>query len=305
MPYGVLGAIVLGAISTWVQILFDRECGITVNMWSGQSITRPKNSNSLFFCLSSGMALVLALIAIVLDKPSQIRLLLLGVLFFIALSTFFASAWFTKALITRAFIVAVVALVLTNLYPSIQQFLIAKIPKAPVEHRPTPSESAAPTAPTPRPYLDLSFLGSEEPTLVLSNMSKATIRDVIYNFLLTDIDHPNVRRSPSGQPIITFIPILTKKVDYINPGEEHSVRILVFPENIAATLVVGDRIFGMVIAQCPECLDARVWLYYEFGRYGWYRRTASSKGPLPADLLADPERVINMFVPPTERRVIR
>lgn len=103
------------------------------------------------------------------------------------------------------------------------------------------------------------------------NRSHKVARDVIYRFIMIDLERPNGTghfetcyiNSDTLTPIAPGPPFLTRSLQLNGPVPNKS-----------------DRLFGYLYVECPECETQRVyWLYYKYDEAGWYHEGASSDYP--------------------------
>jgi hypothetical protein len=120
-----------------------------------------------------------------------------------------------------------------------------------------------------KPDLIAQFFSATSPVIVLVNDSQALVRDpstsiVVWN-MTTHSSLPAWNNNNAGM--------------YIKPGAGLLLATLDVP-TIKPHISMGDKIFGFISIDCPECAVKYYWLYVVYGGKSWY-------SPIPAGFQPD------------------
>ena len=132
--------------------------------------------------------------------------------------------------------------------------------KAPISELSQPSTAQLAPSVT-KPIVELSLNGARAPALVISNTSGLVAKDIKWTVLLMNVSKPDAK-DPLPIPVSSF--------DFIRPGGT-SGRQLLFTPQVTATLSSGDKLWGSMSVDCPECARGNTYLIYiDWGHGGWY-----------------------------------
>jgi len=124
-----------------------------------------------------------------------------------------------------------------------------------------------------RPEVTLRFVEGKAPDLQLTNISEVTATNIKWMMIAFDLDALAYRKQPLPIPATTF--------DFLTPGNS-SLPINLFDPPASSSSIVksGDRIFGSVSVDCPECKRGHTYVFYiTLGQGGWYsERTEITNG---------------------------
>ena len=110
------------------------------------------------------------------------------------------------------------------------------------------------------PHDALQFADVRDAQLMIFNPSNSVVRDLVWEPLLWDVD--------SGGPVRPLV-IPASPPMWIRP-REHSAYEQIIPPAVAASLKLGDRIYGTVVIGCPKCKQWRFYiLALRWGESGW------------------------------------
>jgi len=123
----------------------------------------------------------------------------------------------------------------------------------------------------------LRFVYPKSPSLILLNNSDAIAKNIKWSVALWNMDLPD-RNGPLPIPVGTF--------DSIKPHNEGGPQNLFSTRIVSPLLKQGDRLFGSVALDCPECKRGRTYIVkITWGDGGWY---AEIENETPGRLLIPP-----------------
>ncbi len=118
------------------------------------------------------------------------------------------------------------------------------------------------------PLVGLRFVGRKFPALQGINESNAIARDIRWQVVLWDMDHPsdiNPLQIPGG----TF--------DWLKPHDEGGPQNIFQP--VIPLLKAGDRLLGTASVNCPECSKGKTYIVYiVWGESGWFSEVSGEDG---------------------------
>jgi hypothetical protein len=94
------------------------------------------------------------------------------------------------------------------------------------------------------------------------------------------------------------------KYDWIRPDQHGGPTALLHPNDVRNTVKPGHRIIGYITIGCPDCEHVRIcWVYFIYGKNGWFMDVSRHGGPNPARLAesiptlrnGDPEQFLSSF----------
>lgn len=150
----------------------------------------------------------------------------------------------------------------------------------------------------------LTFVNKLDLEWRISDVSKDTVRDVLYYFGLFNLDRPELNRRTLDNGGVGIEPfrIVVQKADFVNPGEPIGGRVL--PSGMESMIRPGERIFGYAFINCPGCKRSEYWLYFKSGEGGWFSKARSGM-VLPSGVLSDPIKTLDSLVPHNLRQIIK
>ena len=111
----------------------------------------------------------------------------------------------------------------------------------------------------PLPDVTFNLVNAKFPSIQAFNISAKVARDIRYTGALFNIDAPN-----HYQPL----PIRVAGIDFIKPHQYESPHDLFSP--VLGMIEPGNRIFGTISINCPECARGRTfYVYIVWGHGGW------------------------------------
>jgi hypothetical protein len=102
--------------------------------------------------------------------------------------------------------------------------------------------------------------------VIISNASKTKVATQIgYELVMRDFDHP------FGEGF-QLVSTKTASVDYVCPGSGYlPTKLDLLPSPASPPPKTGDRLFGYLLVQCPDCLRVRYyWFYWVYNEKGWF-----------------------------------
>lgn len=118
------------------------------------------------------------------------------------------------------------------------------------------------------PDIGIWLFSPADPIFSLRNVSDAVLSDPKFFVAMFNLDGNDVR-----QPL--KIPEQTLTGEFIRPHEGLGLWSLWSSPLVEAQYKLGDRLFGFVEAQCPDCLaDRYFWIYLVAGKNGWFAPTS-------------------------------
>lgn len=140
------------------------------------------------------------------------------------------------------------------------------------EHPPTNETGAQELA-----DVTLRFIYPKSPALILVNNSDVIAKNIKWSVALWNMDLPD-RNDPLPIPVNTF--------DWIKPHDEGGPQNLFNTRLVSPLLKQGNRLFGSVALDCPECKRGRTYIVkITWGNSGWY---AEINNGTPGKLLIPP-----------------
>lgn len=113
----------------------------------------------------------------------------------------------------------------------------------------------------------LRFVYPKSPALILLNNSEAIAKNIKWSVALWNMDLPD-RNDPLPIPVSTF--------DWIKPHDEGGPQNLFNTPLVSPLLKQGDRLFGSIALDCPECKRGKTYVVkIEWGVSGWYAEIES------------------------------
>jgi hypothetical protein len=101
----------------------------------------------------------------------------------------------------------------------------------------------------------------KEPVIVLQNESANVAQNIKWGVVIWNVDIPEPNQNPLQIPFQTF--------DFLRAYQSSAPEQL-FTPTILSKVKPGNRLFGYVTAECPECATSRdAWVYIEYGKGGW------------------------------------
>jgi len=123
----------------------------------------------------------------------------------------------------------------------------------------------------------LRFVYPKSPALILVNNSAAIAKNIKWSVAFWNMDLPD-RNDPLPIPVSTF--------DWIKPYDEGGPQNLFSSRIVSSLLKKGNRLFGSVALDCPECKRGRTYIVkIIWGDGGWY---AEIENGTPGKLLIPP-----------------
>jgi len=130
--------------------------------------------------------------------------------------------------------------------------------------------------------VSLRFVYPKSPALILVNQSTVIAKDIKWAVALWNMDLPD-RDDPLPIPVRTF--------DWIKPHDEGGPQNLFDSPLVSPLLKQGNRLFGSVSLDCPECERGRTYIVnIVWGDSGWYseiRNEKSGKILIPSNFLKE------------------
>ena len=117
-----------------------------------------------------------------------------------------------------------------------------------------------------QPDVHLALLYTDDLSAQVMNRGKKVARDTLYQGIFWKLNKPR----PAAFEWANAKPT---EVKYIRPGGGFAPTELQWNfGNGATSLLSGDRLFGYMTVQCPDCLQERLyWIYFEVSGEGFYR----------------------------------
>lgn len=130
--------------------------------------------------------------------------------------------------------------------------------------------------------VSLRFVYPKSPSLVLVNQSAVIAKNIKWAFALWNMDLTE-RNDPLPIPVGTF--------DWIKPHNQGGPQNLFDTPSVSPLLKQGDRLFGSVSLDCPECERGKTYIVYiDWGNSGWYAEVpdeSSGKLFIPSSFLQE------------------
>ena len=127
----------------------------------------------------------------------------------------------------------------------------------------------------------LRFVYPKSPALILVNNSGAIAKNIKWSVALWNMDLQD-RNDPLPSPVSTF--------DWIKPHDEGGPQNLFSTQIVSPLLKQGNRLYGSVALDCPECKRGRSYIVkITWGDGGWY---AEIENRPPGKLLIPPSFLI-------------
>ena len=129
--------------------------------------------------------------------------------------------------------------------------------------------------------MTLRFVYPKSPALILVNNSDAIAKNIKWSVALWNMDIPD-RNDPLPIPVSTF--------DWIKPHDEGGPQNLFSSRIVSPLLKQGNRLFGSVALDCPECKRGRTYIVkITWDEGGWYSEIENGT---PGKLLIPPNFLI-------------
>ncbi len=180
------------------------------------------------------------------------------------------------------------------------------------DHSSSPSPSPSPNVDSTKPSnkssnvapdVRVRFIYPGSGALELYNPTNKLANNIKYAVGLWDLDS-----SPDQVKDALQIPI--SEGEYIRPKESLGPLGILTSAKDAQRLKSGDRIFGFVMVQCPDCVKTRnYWVYMKYGVGGWYseeeRGIPSNIVKIVLELSTNEEPLLTQLVPLGKRNPIK
>jgi hypothetical protein len=117
-----------------------------------------------------------------------------------------------------------------------------------------------------KPDVEAIFIYPQQPSVIVHNRSLSKVaQGVIYEARFWNLSKPQGDR-------FEFVPSRVRDVGTIRPSGSFGPFAFEFVSGQSvAAIAKGERLFGYVTVQCPECRVFRVyWMYVQFSEYGLY-----------------------------------
>lgn len=132
-----------------------------------------------------------------------------------------------------------------------------------------------------QPDVHLALRNTGELSVEVTNSGRKVARDTLYQGVFWKLNKPHVQA-------FEWAGAKPAEVKYIRPGGGFAPTTLQWTYGNGATeLALGDRLFGYMIIECPDCMQQRIyWVYFEVGGDGVYREGNSGEYSMaPANVL--------------------
>lgn len=117
------------------------------------------------------------------------------------------------------------------------------------------------------PLVGLRFVGRKFPALQAINESSAIAKDIRWAVALWNMDRP---------ADVNPLQIRSGTFDWLKPHDEGGPQNIFQP--VVQSLKAGDRLFGTVSVNCPECSRGRTYIVYiVWGESGWFSEIDSEQ----------------------------
>jgi hypothetical protein len=135
--------------------------------------------------------------------------------------------------------------------------------------KPKPAETT-----TERPDVTLSFANPPFPTVLLTNQSSQTLKDIKYSVYLWNIDDPRTYNNPHSaehpemhDPLV----IPTATFDFLRPHQSSNQQDIFATSLVLPYLKKGNRLIGTASVDCPDCDEGHTYIVgITWGEGGWY-----------------------------------
>lgn len=120
-----------------------------------------------------------------------------------------------------------------------------------------------------------------KPAIILENRSRIKpVKDAMYQLITLNVDRWLGDRYQLVQTVST-------PVNYVRPQGSYLPSTLELRLDPSQPLVAGNRLYGYLTVDCPECVSRRIyWVYLKFGEEGWFREVRSGEQNYTLSVLA-------------------